>query len=429
MGNVVLDVFIGLVFLYLLYSLLATVLQEIISRWFGLRARMLHKALRRMLQDEPDTSSNQVAAFLRQSCDNWNRFFEPQRPHERFLKAFYQHPTIKYLGEDRLASKPSYLHNHNFANTVVHLLRGPQYDGATSSEADLIGASLNNGTLADGTPISQDTLQHLRMLMADARRDPYAFRARLEDWFDETMQRTTGWYKKQTQLILFFVGLAVAINFNVDSIAIARILINNKDARDNLVAFAASRQQAYAGIVDTLRKQETTRTLKAKADGQTDTIETAIVYQYSDSGLQQQYRRLQQDHEAVQGILGLKALPDACDKDPRLQDLLRQQRQAANIKDAKQRIALQGQLKAQIDSARAACSVASPYKSPPVIAFIGWLITAFAISLGAPFWFDLLNKFMQLRGSGPKPASAPASPLPPGSAGLSPASNQLIIKG
>jgi hypothetical protein len=28
---------------------------------------------------------------------------------------------------------------------------------------------------------------------------------------------------------------------------------------------------------------------------------------------------------------------------------------------------------------------------------LGWAITAFAISLGAPFWFDLLNKFMVIR--------------------------------
>jgi hypothetical protein len=428
MGNVVLDVFIGLVFLYLLYSLLATVLQEIISRWFGLRARMLHKAVRRMLEDEATSASNKVVAFLRQTFDTWDRFFKPQRPHEGFLKAFYQHPTIKYLGEDRVASKPSYLHNHNFANTIVHLLRGSQYDGATMSEADLIGASLNNGTLADGTPINQETLRHLRMLMADARRDPYAFRARLEDWFDETMQRTTGWYKKQTQLILFFVGLMVAINFNVDSIAIARILINDKDARNNLVAFAASRQQAYTGMIDTLRKQETTRTVKAANDSLPIT-ETTIVYQYSDSGLQQQYSRLQQDHDAVQGILGLNALPNACDTCCGLIDLLRQQQRADTMQNAEKRIALQCRLRAQIDSARAICAPASPYRSSPGTAFIGWLITAFAISLGAPFWFDLLNKFMTLRGSGPKPVNGPATGLPPGATGLSPDTNQPIIKG
>jgi hypothetical protein len=32
----------------------------------------------------------------------------------------------------------------------------------------------------------------------------------------------------------------------------------------------------------------------------------------------------------------------------------------------------------------------------------GWLITALAICLGAPFWFDLLNKLISLRGSGTK---------------------------
>jgi hypothetical protein len=38
-------------------------------------------------------------------------------------------------------------------------------------------------------------------------------------------------------------------------------------------------------------------------------------------------------------------------------------------------------------------------KSKQKNAFLGWLLTAFAISLGAPFWFDILNKLMQLRSS------------------------------
>ncbi len=32
-----------------------------------------------------------------------------------------------------------------------------------------------------------------------------------------------------------------------------------------------------------------------------------------------------------------------------------------------------------------------------LLKIFGWLITAVAISLGAPFWFDLLNKFMVVR--------------------------------
>lgn len=37
---------------------------------------------------------------------------------------------------------------------------------------------------------------------------------------------------------------------------------------------------------------------------------------------------------------------------------------------------------------------------------IGWLVTGLAVSLGAPFWFDLLDKFMNIRGTGDKPAKA-----------------------
>ena len=34
----------------------------------------------------------------------------------------------------------------------------------------------------------------------------------------------------------------------------------------------------------------------------------------------------------------------------------------------------------------------------------GWLITAVATLFGAPFWFDLLEQFVRLKGSGPSPA-------------------------
>jgi hypothetical protein len=41
---------------------------------------------------------------------------------------------------------------------------------------------------------------------------------------------------------------------------------------------------------------------------------------------------------------------------------------------------------------------------------LAWLITAFAVSLGAPFWFDLLNKFVNVRASGKAPEEEPKSP-------------------
>jgi hypothetical protein len=43
-----------------------------------------------------------------------------------------------------------------------------------------------------------------------------------------------------------------------------------------------------------------------------------------------------------------------------------------------------------------------------LVKFIGLLWTALALSLGAPFWFDVLSKIMNVRGAGEKPAKATA---------------------
>lgn len=42
-------------------------------------------------------------------------------------------------------------------------------------------------------------------------------------------------------------------------------------------------------------------------------------------------------------------------------------------------------------------------------AFLGWLATAIMAGLGAPLWFDLLGKFVSLRGAGRKPAAKAAT--------------------
>jgi hypothetical protein len=38
-----------------------------------------------------------------------------------------------------------------------------------------------------------------------------------------------------------------------------------------------------------------------------------------------------------------------------------------------------------------------------LLLFAGWLVTASSALFGAPFWFDLLQRMIQLRGTGKKP--------------------------
>jgi hypothetical protein len=336
-NNVALDVFIGLVFIFLLYSLLATVIQEIIARWLALRSRMLVKALRRMLEDGADAGE----AFI-----FFKRFMQPVKP-GTFLEKFYSHPTIKYLGEDRIFSKPSYLHAHNFSQTIIHLLRGEQYDGRNANESELIAKAIESNSLTINNEtisklINAQTLRNLKHLFADARQDTFLFKNKLEDWYEETMERASGWYKKQTQFILVIIGFIIAWCFNVDSIAIAKILMKDKKAREQMVQLAASRQAQYAVILDS--------TSKDKTAGDTARLSIAAP---SDTFLQQTYQTLKDDATSAMDILGLG-------------------------------------------------KSVSPHQKQD-LKFWGWLLTALAISLGAPFWFDLLNKFMKLREGGPKP--------------------------
>src|SRR5262249_5074841 len=53
-------------------------------------------------------------------------------------------------------------------------------------------------------------------------------------------------------------------------------------------------------------------------------------------------------------------------------------------------------LPAWSDKCDIACVASSAVRQVPAN-ILGWLITAFAISLGAPFWFDMLNKFIVIR--------------------------------
>jgi hypothetical protein len=40
---------------------------------------------------------------------------------------------------------------------------------------------------------------------------------------------------------------------------------------------------------------------------------------------------------------------------------------------------------------------------PRLVTVLGWLITAIATIFGAPFWYDMLQTFVRIKGAGPSP--------------------------
>ena len=399
-GSIALDVVLGLVFIYLLYSLLATTLQEIVARWLGLRSHMLLRAVSRMLDDSNGMPTRlSFFNYIFQSLENFSFFFINNFKGRPFTKAFYEHPSIKYLGESDSNRKPSYLNPYTFSITLIDILRGPDYDG-TQSQKDLIHNSIQNNTYN----ISPETLYQIKMLFAESKGDVEKFRILLENWYNEVMNRCSGWYKKQNQQILFVIGFFIAFSFNVDTIAIYRILSDNKSAREDLVKLAIASGTKYEEQIKQIKNQTKNDTIKLKTLTGADTTIVTTSYYLSDTSLSQTRKFVMEDVAKTSNILGL-GWPDK-DSCKVIEDL-KNKNQSCKCSEAA-KLSKESEAKIESYNKKYYCQ-ANPYQSDKsMIRILGWVLTALAISLGAPFWFDLLNKVTYIRSSIRPQLSSPA---------------------
>jgi hypothetical protein len=208
-------------------------------------------------------------------------------------------------------------------------------------------------------------------------------RAKLEtalaNWFDLYMQRVSGWYTRNTRWILFGIAVLVALGANVDAIAISRNVVDNPGTQTTLVQLGSSVQQCPTGS-------------SASASSSLDCAQQDI----------SQLPISQLD------LFWSAACPSKAGA-----------------------------------ASSTSCTFWDRHRLDD---FWGWfykivglLLGAFAISLGAPFWFDLIGRGLALRGTGPEPtsgansntvpagdppppvvAAAPGPPAPPTSTGASP---------
>jgi hypothetical protein len=457
-GSIALDVFIGLVLIYLLYSLLVTIIGEMIATWLGIRARLLRKAIEKMLNDNPEVSktpsgsAKKIEYFFRWLLTNLGHFFLYQfKNFENSLAGkFYEHPSIKYLAQSAKNSvsfkngKPAYISKENFSDTLVQMFRN-KGNGATDMEK--INFCLKYNTLQ----IEPETIAHIRNLVADSENDLNKFREKLMKWFEDTMDRTNGWYKRKLSLITFWLGFLVAVAFNVDSIKLAQQLSHDKDARNQLVQIGISQiKEGSVAESNTKRISDSTK---------------------ADTLLRKSFDEVYKATESANKILGLGWNFEALRKtttlsrtfypytfayvnkeilDPlrKLYALREQFSISANASKivAKKKFYLEkinetntfidgylrrlnfiilaniseiDSVKNKADSTNKTISVQlfgkkkfSPLRKvgyiirrsmPWHVSFWGFVLTALALSLGAPFWFDLLKKLIALRGAGVKP--------------------------
>jgi hypothetical protein len=312
-GSDVLDVGIGMSLLFLLMSLIATAVREAIEGLMKTRAKDLEKGLREMLND---ADGSNYAGMVGQ---------------------IYKHPLINslYRGTLEKAQKsdlPSYIPSKTFVAALLDIvLRSkPVADGTAQAAVALQQEDRKSLTIENLKSCAANLPPDVKSIVVgaieDAQGDINTVRKNLEGWFDATMDRVSGWYRRRTQLILFLIGIAAAGVLNVDSITIAQRLTNDKTLRDAIVATARAVPAAEAN--------ESYNQLSARLNK----IGFPIGWM--------------SDEITLKPYPAPQMCPDG----------------TCNF------------------------SAGALFQ-----AIVGWFVTAFAITLGAPFWFDVLNRFMVVR--------------------------------
>lgn len=191
----ILEVVIGLALIFLLLSLLCSGINELISQITS-------------------TRSNDLAKWVRKAIKNPD--------------AFFNHPSIKGLTE--AGRLPSYIPARSFAVALVD----------TTFRAGRIRTEAAASGIPSAHPTADDMEEQewlLASLTSEATGAEEALK-RIETWFDDAMDRVSGWYKRRTQILLLLIGIAVVALMNADSFSIADSLWRNEALRDSLVATA-----------------------------------------------------------------------------------------------------------------------------------------------------------------------------------------------
>ncbi len=197
----ILQVAVGIIFVMLLFSLLASTVLEYISGFLSLRGKQLLAAIQNMIGDRTG-----------------NEFIE---------HPFFQQLTVGSKESAKLGKKlrklPSYINPGTFSSVLLDVL---EID--TIEEAQYRIDNLPNA--------GQRKL--LTFLLKQSNGNLLEFKSKIENWFGEVMDRASGSYKRNTQRWLFTIGLGIALIFNADVISIYHNLSVNSTLRE-VVAGAA----------------------------------------------------------------------------------------------------------------------------------------------------------------------------------------------
>ena len=242
-----LSIAIGLVSIYLLMSIIISYLLELIASFFQLRAANLANAIQCMLDPAAPKLSGvtEVKKVWSEGLDIWDKDVIAKAEltvseaitrqlNENPVKSFYSHPIIQTLSKpDKL---PSYIQPRDFSAALFDLLmKAGAPAGAPPAE---FLTSVKQGVETIKDPLLKGTIlpliQNAELMEQDAEKRIALARANVEAWFNNTMDRSSEWYKAMTIRIAVLVGLVIALLLNVDTLSIVQSLWGDTSLRQSI---------------------------------------------------------------------------------------------------------------------------------------------------------------------------------------------------
>lgn len=398
--NNILLILISLVFIYAVLSILVSIITEWLNYYFKERGIFLKDSIYKMLKDP----LNKDYGYL-----------------------FYNHVTISGL-KSAPDKNPQYISSRMFAEVLIDIIaqqaiHNRKVQVATSKE----GAKKYK---LEQTEIPTSIIERFQMGISEMNTSQFTdlmqsfldksdnnydkLKAHIEQWFNDYMDRVSGWYKTKQRKKFLVVGFLVAIFLNVDSLHLLKVLSLDDNLKNRLVESAEK-------TVDNLEKDSTMRgnisfiiksvsivkdtTMDPKtAPSEITRMQTILKQLDSSSRIKNAIakKELRQLDSAMNMVSELN-IPIGWSKTVAPWSWF-QKKKAREINLAALHDSKTPGLIAYLTYRNNSHSFGNVFKY-----LIGIIISGISLSFGAPFWFELLSKFVNIRRSGKIPETDKSS--------------------
>ncbi|HAC63088.1 MAG TPA: hypothetical protein DCF68_05995 [Cyanothece sp. UBA12306] len=384
----ILNVAINLFFIYFAVSLLLSALQEQIISLLALRAKNLKSSIITMLGDgDKDTKlltdnlyQHPLIKSLNQQGNKWlkrtrNILFIPIN----LLLNYFNKKSNKKNSITWNSIGPSYLNSEIFSDTLLDLLRKDyglyfntysdginniinqlekelaRRDNSQNIQESRSGENPNNNT-SKLSKLPDELLKNLYALAlqtknkaAEGNATITEFNNNIANWFDESMERATGVYKRNAFGLSLLLGFMIAIIGNIDTIHMINQLYNDPALNETLSGFAKQQIETIESQCKNELPEVTNDCIKSKFNN----LNLNDIRSFPIGWEVQEIETTKNNSSQANKTINFNFF-------------------GYNI-----------QAKRQQNSA--------------LFTIFGWIITAFALAQGAPFWFDLLNNVLKVK--------------------------------